>query len=57
VRLALKDLRLVREVAQSQKARMPVLDAALQLFSEACGEHADEDLAAVYEIPPDRSWR
>ena len=57
MRLALKDLRLVREVAQSQKARMPVLDAALQLFSEACGEHADEDLAAVYEIPPDRSWR
>src|SRR5262245_39904756 len=52
VRLALKDLGLVREVAESQQARMPVLDAALQLFSAASGQHADEDLAAVYEVAP-----
>jgi 3-hydroxyisobutyrate dehydrogenase len=50
VRLALKDLQLVREVAHSQKARMPVLEAVLELFSAASGEHAEEDLAAVYEL-------
>jgi 3-hydroxyisobutyrate dehydrogenase len=50
VRLALKDLQLVREVAHSQNARMPVLDAVLELFSAASGEHAEEDLAAVYEL-------
>jgi len=50
VRLALKDLQLVQEVAQSQNARMPVLDAVLELFSAASGEHAEEDVAAVYEL-------
>ena len=50
VRLALKDLQLVHEVAQSQNARMPLLDAVLELFSAANGEHAEEDLAAVYEL-------
>ena len=50
VRLALKDLRLVREVAGSQNVSMPVLDAVLQRFSEADAQHAEEDLAAVYEL-------
>jgi len=50
VRLALKDLQLVQEVAQSRNARMPVLDAVLELFSAASGEHAEEDVAAVYEL-------
>jgi 3-hydroxyisobutyrate dehydrogenase len=50
VRLALKDLELVREVEQSSKVPMPVLDAAYERFLTADEEHADEDLAAVYEV-------
>jgi 3-hydroxyisobutyrate dehydrogenase len=50
VRLALKDLELVREVEQGSKAAMPLLDVVHQRFLEADEEHADEDLAAVYEV-------
>jgi 3-hydroxyisobutyrate dehydrogenase len=50
VRLALKDLELVREVEQSSKAQMPLLDATYERFLAANEDHADEDLAAVYEV-------
>jgi 3-hydroxyisobutyrate dehydrogenase len=50
VRLALKDLELVREVEQSSQAAMPVLDVVLERFSSASEDHADQDLAAVYEL-------
>src|SRR6476646_6856432 len=50
VRLALKDLELVREVEQSSQAAMPLLDVVLELFLTASEDHADEDLAAVYEV-------
>jgi 3-hydroxyisobutyrate dehydrogenase-like beta-hydroxyacid dehydrogenase len=50
VRLALKDLELVREVEQSSKALMPLLDATYERFLAANEDHADEDLAAVYEV-------
>jgi 3-hydroxyisobutyrate dehydrogenase len=50
VRLALKDLELVREVEQSSQAAMPVLDVVLERFSSASEDHADEDLASVYEL-------
>lgn len=50
VRLALKDLELVREVEQSSRATMPVLDAVLERFVTAGGDLADQDLAAVYEL-------
>jgi 3-hydroxyisobutyrate dehydrogenase len=50
VRLALKDLELVREVEQSSKTAMPVLDVVLERFAAANEDHADEDLAAVYEL-------
>jgi 3-hydroxyisobutyrate dehydrogenase len=50
VRLALKDLELVREVEQSAKAPMPLLDATYERYLAADEDHADEDLAAVYEV-------
>jgi 3-hydroxyisobutyrate dehydrogenase len=50
VRLALKDLELVREVEQSSAAPMPLLDATYERFLAANEDHADEDLAAVYEV-------
>lgn len=50
VRLALKDLELVREVEQSSKAAMPLLDVVHERFLAASEDHADEDLAAVYEV-------
>lgn len=50
VRLALKDLELVREVEQSSKAAMPLLDVVHERFLTASEDHADEDLAAVYEV-------
>jgi 3-hydroxyisobutyrate dehydrogenase len=45
VRLALKDLELAREVAA-----MPLLDVVHERFLAASEDHADEDLAAVYEV-------
>ncbi len=53
VRLALKDLELVGEVEAVSAAEMPVLEVARERFSVAVKEHADEDLAAVYEV----GWR
>jgi 3-hydroxyisobutyrate dehydrogenase len=50
VRLALKDLELAREVEQSSGAPMPLLDATYERFLAADEDHADEDLAAVYEV-------
>ncbi len=50
VRLALKDLELVREVEQSSKAAMPLLDGTYERFVAADADHGDEDLAAVYEV-------
>ncbi len=49
VRLALKDLELVREVQQSSRATMPLLDAVLERFTTASQDLADQDLAAIYE--------
>jgi 3-hydroxyisobutyrate dehydrogenase len=50
IRLALKDLELVREVEESSHATMPMLDAALDRFSRADEDLADQDLAAIYEL-------
>ncbi|MGH2884549.1 MAG: NAD(P)-dependent oxidoreductase [Solirubrobacteraceae bacterium] len=50
VRLAVKDLGLVREVAESSHVEMPLLDAALERMIDASGIHGDDDLAAVYEL-------
>jgi 3-hydroxyisobutyrate dehydrogenase len=50
VRLALKDLELVREVEQSSRATMPLLDAVLERFAAAGEDLADQDLAAIYEL-------
>ncbi len=50
VRLALKDLELVGEVAEVSAAEMPVLDVTRERVSAAVNEHADEDLAVVYEV-------
>jgi 3-hydroxyisobutyrate dehydrogenase len=49
VRLALKDLELVREVEQSSGAAMPLLDVVLKHFATANQDLADQDVAAVYE--------
>jgi 3-hydroxyisobutyrate dehydrogenase len=49
VRLALKDLELVREVEHSSRASMPLLDVVLERFSTASPSLADHDLAAIYE--------
>jgi 3-hydroxyisobutyrate dehydrogenase len=50
VRLALKDLELVREVEQSSRASMPLLEAVLERFVTASQDVADQDLAAIYEL-------
>jgi 3-hydroxyisobutyrate dehydrogenase len=50
VRLALKDLELVGEVARGSAATMPLLDVALARFTAADEDFADQDLAAVYEL-------
>jgi 3-hydroxyisobutyrate dehydrogenase len=50
VRLALKDLELVREVQESSRVTMPLLDAVLERFATAGGELGGEDLAAIYEL-------
>jgi 3-hydroxyisobutyrate dehydrogenase-like beta-hydroxyacid dehydrogenase len=50
VRLALKDLKLVREVASSSDVELPVLDAVLERIGDVENKHADDDLAAVYEL-------
>ncbi|HSZ04826.1 MAG TPA: NAD(P)-dependent oxidoreductase [Solirubrobacteraceae bacterium] len=50
VRLALKDLELVREVEQSARASMPLLDVVLERFASAGEDLVDQDLAAIYEL-------
>jgi 3-hydroxyisobutyrate dehydrogenase len=50
VRLALKDLELVREVEQGSRATMPLLDVVHELFMSAGPARADQDLAAIYEL-------
>jgi 3-hydroxyisobutyrate dehydrogenase len=50
VRLALKDLELVRDVEQSSRATMPLLDVVLERFTTASQNLADQDLAAIYEL-------
>jgi len=50
VRLALKDLELVREVEESSQFAMPLLDVVLERFATASQTLADEDLAAIYEL-------
>ena len=50
VRLALKDLELVREVEQSSPATMPLLDVVVDRFRSASEDLADQDLAAIYEL-------
>ena len=50
VRLALKDLKLVREVAKGSGVKMPVLNAVIERIGDVENRHADDDLAAVYEL-------
>ena len=50
VRLALKDLKLVNEVANGSGVELPVLDAVLERVGGVEGTHGDDDLAAVYEL-------
>ena len=50
VRLALKDLKLVREVAKGSGVELPLLDAVLERIGDVENSHADDDLAAVYEL-------
>jgi 3-hydroxyisobutyrate dehydrogenase len=50
VRLAAKDLALVREVEQRARTAMPLLDVVHERFATAAtGQLADQDLAAIYE--------
>ncbi len=58
VRLALKDLKLVREVASNSGVELPLLDAVLERIGDVENSHADDDLAAVYELKlPSRAER
>jgi 3-hydroxyisobutyrate dehydrogenase len=50
VRLALKDLQLVSEVAGDASTRTPLLDAVLERLTIANEELPSEDVAAVYEV-------
>ena len=50
VRLALKDLKLVKEVASASGVELPVLDAVLERIQGVEDTHGDDDLAAVYEL-------
>jgi 3-hydroxyisobutyrate dehydrogenase len=50
VRLALKDLKLVREVAEAAGVKMPVLNTVLERIGDVEDSHSDDDLAAVYEL-------
>lgn len=52
VRLAVKDLGLVREVADRARVEMPVLGATAARMEAAASSHGNDDLAAVYELGP-----
>jgi 3-hydroxyisobutyrate dehydrogenase len=51
-RLAVKDLELVREVADASGVTLPVLDTMLARMSAIADARGDDDLAVVYELPP-----
>ncbi len=57
VRLAVKDLELVREVAESSHVEMPLLEAAFERMEGIAGSRPDDDLAAVYELSLDGDAR
>ena len=58
VRLALKDLKLVREVASGSGVELPLLDAVLERIGDVENRHGNDDLAAVYELKlPSRADR
>ena len=58
VRLALKDLKLVREIAIGSRVELPLLDAVLERIGDVDNRHANDDLAAVYELKlPSRAKR
>ena len=46
----LKDLELVREVEQSSRSTMPLLDVIFERFLAASQSLGDQDLAAIYEL-------
>ena len=50
VRLALKDLQLVSEVRQDSRVTMPLLAVAIERFTTASRDLAEQDLAAIYEL-------
>ena len=50
VRLALKDLKLVKEVATASGVKLPVLGAVLERIGGVEDTHGDDDVAAVYEL-------
>ena len=50
VRLALKDLKLVKEVATASGVKLPVLNAVLERIGGVEDTHGDHDVAAVYEL-------
>ena len=50
VRLAVKDLELVREVAKSSHVQTPVLNAVLERMGAVSESYGSDDLAAVYEL-------
>jgi 3-hydroxyisobutyrate dehydrogenase len=52
VRLAVKDLELAREVPDNSHVDLPLLNAVLERLTDAMKSHADDDLAAVYELAP-----
>jgi hypothetical protein len=55
---ALKDLKLVREVATGSVVELPLLDAVLERFSDVEDRYVNDDLAAVYELKlPSRAER
>ena len=50
VRLALKDLKLVKEVATASGVKLPVLGAVLERIGGVEDTHGNDDVAAVYEL-------
>jgi 3-hydroxyisobutyrate dehydrogenase len=50
VRLAVKDLALVREIANDSHVQMPLLNAVLERMEGISDTRGDDDLAAVFEL-------
>jgi 3-hydroxyisobutyrate dehydrogenase len=57
VRLAVKDLKLAHEVAESAHVEAPLLDVVWERLREISRSHGDDDLAAVYELSLDSDAR